>query len=193
MTKPAPEQAIEARRTAARIKESAVDKAIRQLSRTGTPIERTAVARLAGVSRSFTYENVHARAAIEAACDRSRADASRRVAERSAIEESSWRERALNAEDQLACIKRDLERQRTLVSDALAQLRDPDGTWLTAERDRRRTENEALLLERNNLASERNQTQRQLDAARSNITRLMQRLARQNQLPPRETSGEASP
>ncbi len=177
MTASGPTQAIEARRAAARTKEIAVDKAVRLLGRTGAPIERTAIARLAGVSRSFTYENAHARAVVDAAQNRSRNEAHHQISARSTQQDASWRERALNAEDRLVTVKRDLLQQRQLVGDALAQLRDPDGTWLTEERGLLRHENEALLAERNQLIANQNHLQRQLDAARTNATHLKRRLA----------------
>jgi hypothetical protein len=55
------------------------------------------VAELAGVSRSFTYENDTANSIIAAAQTRTQARAEGRIEKRTAQEEASWREPALNA------------------------------------------------------------------------------------------------
>ena len=55
--RPRPQRAIDARKHAAASKVVAVGKAVKALGRTGAPVTRVAVAQLAGVSRSFTYEN----------------------------------------------------------------------------------------------------------------------------------------
>ncbi|MGH9022695.1 MAG: DUF6262 family protein, partial [Acidimicrobiia bacterium] len=65
--RPRPERAIDARRREATTKVAAVEKAVKLLGRTGAPITRAAVSHLAGVSRSFTYENDQARSIIAAA------------------------------------------------------------------------------------------------------------------------------
>ena len=52
-----PDKAIAARRRTAAGKVAAVEKAVKTLGRTGAPITRAGIAQLAGVSRSFTYEN----------------------------------------------------------------------------------------------------------------------------------------
>ena len=65
--RPRPQQAIEARKHAAASKVAAVEKAIRVLGRTGVPVTRMGVAQLAGVSRSFTYENDSAKLIITSA------------------------------------------------------------------------------------------------------------------------------
>ena len=72
--KPRPERAIDARRRDAAAKVTAVDKAVKAIGRTGVPVTRAGVARLAGVSRSFTYENDQADSLIEAAQSRSQTE-----------------------------------------------------------------------------------------------------------------------
>ena len=62
--RPRPEQAIDARRGASADKLASVSRVVKLLGRTGVPITVSAVHRLAGVSRSFTYENEEARALI---------------------------------------------------------------------------------------------------------------------------------
>ena len=170
-----PERAIDARRRAAASKVAAVEKAIKALGRTGAPLTRKVVAHLAGVSRSFTYENDAANRMIEAAQARSQARAEDRIESRTIQQEASWRERALNAEAEIRNLRRELSTQRQLVGDLLGQLREPDGTWIEHDRHRLRQENEHLLSERNQLLRERNEFQRRLDGARANISRLNER------------------
>ena len=112
----------------------------RWATRTGAPVTRVGVARLAGVSRSFTYENGAANSIIAEAQTRTQARAERRIEGRTAQEEGSWRERALNAEDEIRNLRRELATQRQLVGDLLGQLREPDGTWIEHDRNRLRQE-----------------------------------------------------
>ena len=169
------ERAIDARRRAVVLKVTAVEKAIKALGRTGAPLTRMVVAHLAGVSRSFTYENDAANRMIEAAQARSQARAEDRIETTTIQQEASWRERALNAEDEIRNLRRELSTQRQLVGDLLGQLREPDGTWIEQDRNRLRQEHEYLLNERNQLLRERNELQRRLDGARANISHLNER------------------
>ncbi|MGO9789901.1 MAG: hypothetical protein ACLP8S_10535 [Solirubrobacteraceae bacterium] len=135
-------------------------------------LTRATISQLAGVSRSFTYENDDARAIIAAAQTRSQARAEGSIATITAQQEASWRERALNAEDRTRELRGEITTQRRLVSDLTGQLREPDGTWIEHDRNRLRHENEVLLLERNQLVRERAELQRKLDGARANVSRL---------------------
>ena len=172
---PRPDKAIDARRRTAAGKVAAVEKAVKTLGRTGAPITRAGVAQLAGVSRSFTYENDKARAIITEARARTQARVSDRVEIMTAQQEASWRERALNAEDQIRTLHSELTTQRRLVADLMGQLRQPDGTWVQDDRDRLQETNEHLVTERDQLAKDRNQLQRRLDGARANIVHLNNR------------------
>ena len=58
------------------------------------------------------------------------------------------------------------------MADLLGRLREPDGTWLEAERNQLRHDNEALRVERNQFLRERNELQRKLDGARANVSHL---------------------
>jgi hypothetical protein len=172
--RPRPVRAIDARKRESAAKLAAVTEAVKLLGRSGVPITRTQVARLAGVSRSFTYENEQARAMITAAQTRSQARATERIPAIGDQQEASWRERALNAEHHARELRVELITQRRLVSDLTGQLREPDGTWIQHDRDRLRRENETLLRERNQLILECAERQRKLDGARANVSRLNQ-------------------
>jgi len=167
-----PDQAIDARRRASTDKVAAVTKVVNLLGRTGVPITRASVSKLAGVSRSFTYENVEARQLIDAAQTRSQVRAEGRAERATAQQEASWRERALNAEDHILGLRREIATQRRLVSDLTGQLREPDGTWIERDRDRLRETNDVLLSERHQLLRERDELRRQLAGARANVARL---------------------
>lgn len=145
---------------------------VKLLGRSGAPMTRAAISQLAGVSRSFTYENDEARAIIAAAQTRSQARADDRITAVTAQQEASWRERALNAEDQARELRGELATQRRLVGDLTGQLREPDGTWIEHDRDRLRRDNNTLLQERNRLVGERDELRRKLDGARANVSRL---------------------
>jgi len=170
--RPRPERAIDARKRDSTAKVAAISKVVKLLGRSGAPITRAAISQLAGVSRSFTYENDDARAIIAAAQTRSQARADDSITTITAQQEASWRERALNAEDRTRELRSEIATLRRLVADLTGQLREPDGTWIEHDRDRLRRENEALLLERNQLVRERAELQRKLDGARANVSRL---------------------
>jgi hypothetical protein len=76
-------------------KVAAVSKVVKLLGRSGAPMTRAAILQLAGVSRSFTYENDDARGIIAAAQTRSQARAEGSITRITAQQEASWRERAL--------------------------------------------------------------------------------------------------
>jgi hypothetical protein len=170
-----PQRAIDARKRAAASKVTAVGKAVKALGRTGAPVTRVGVAQLAGVSRSFTYENDAANSIIAEAQTRTQARAEGRIEKRTVQEEASWRERALNAEDEIRNLRRELATQRQLVGGLIGQLREPDGTWIEHDRNRLREENEHLLSERNQFLREQNELKRRLDGAQANISRLNER------------------
>jgi chromosome segregation ATPase len=170
--RPRPAHAINARRQASADKLASVTRVVQLLGRTGVPITVSAVHRLAGVSRSFTYENEEARALIVAAQLRSLARANGRIDALTAQQEASWRERALNAEDHVRDLRREVTSQRRLISELTGQLREPDGTWIARDRERLREANELLLIERNNLLRERSELHRRLGGARANVSRL---------------------
>ncbi len=170
--KPIPTKAIDARHRDAAGKVAAVRKAVTTVGRTGVAINRADIARLAGVSRSFTYQNETANTLITSAQSRSRTQLAGRAETITAQQEASWRERALNAEDQTRSLGRELGKHRRLVADLMGQLRDPDGTWLEHDRNRLREENQLLLHERNQLLATQRELHRKLDGARANVSRL---------------------
>lgn len=170
-----PDGAIDARKRDSADKVAAVTKVVTLLGRAGAPLTRATIARLAGVSRSFTYENEDARRLIAAAQARSQLRADGRSEASTAQQEASWRERALNAENHVVELRREVATQRRLVSDLSGRLREPDGTWIERDRDRLREANDVLQSRCQQLVRERDELQRRLDGARANVSRLNQR------------------
>ena len=70
-SKPRPDKAIDARQRDAAAKLAAVRRAVKTVGRSGALVTRTDIARLAGVSRSFTYQNETANTVITSAQSRS--------------------------------------------------------------------------------------------------------------------------
>jgi hypothetical protein len=103
---------------------------------------------------------------------RTQARVTDRVETMTARQEASWRERALNGEDQIRTLRRELTIQRRLVADLMGQLRQPDGTWVEDDRNRLRDQNQHLVAERTASPRERNELQRRLDGARANVAHL---------------------
>jgi Family of unknown function (DUF6262) len=70
---------------------------VQRMRREKTPITYQAVARRAGVSRTFLYQNPDARALVIEAATRDVDQRSRQLADQADQQEACWWERALNA------------------------------------------------------------------------------------------------
>ncbi|MFJ3037134.1 MULTISPECIES: DUF6262 family protein [Streptomyces] len=77
-----------------------IEATVAELRHRHTAVTFQVVARTAGVSRTFLYENPEARKLIEVARERGEG-ASRPERHHGSEAETAWRERALNAEDRL--------------------------------------------------------------------------------------------
>lgn len=177
--RPAPEQAIAARRADVAAKVARVDDAIRRVVRTGGPIRRAHIAALANVSRTFLYENADARAAVDAALTRTEIRQTVKTEKQTTEQAMNWRERALNAEQALKATRQKVTEQAKLVSELLGELRDPDGTWAREERAELRAQNERLRTEIADLRRSTLDLERTLEAARANVRRLQSERAAQ--------------
>jgi Family of unknown function (DUF6262) len=127
--------AIEARRRGTQQKLQQVRDAITELRRRKTAVTYPAVARRAGVSRTFLYDNAEARALIGEATRQAAGQRVQARAEGDARQEASWRERALNAEAALATAHAEIRVQR----DRIAVLLGRSATWNTNGRKRQRS------------------------------------------------------
>lgn len=120
--------ATQARRESSARALDRVSQAVRQLKRERARITVSGIARRADVSRTFLYQNDEARKLIEQA---GRDDP--RPPRTSPHAEAPWRERALNAEQELRRTHDEIVLQRRRIGELLGQIRDlehdlpPDG------------------------------------------------------------------
>jgi chromosome segregation ATPase len=166
--------AIEARRAATAQMLQRVGQALRQMRREHALITVAAVARRAGVSRTFLYQNDQARRLIAtAAGDRAAAaqDSKPDPAE------ASWRQRALNAEHELKRAHSEIATHRNQIGELLGRIRDlehdlpPDGV------QRVLAENHNLRAQVRQLAQDHRQLEERLAGARDNNRFLDKRIA----------------
>jgi small-conductance mechanosensitive channel len=152
--------ATAARRRAAQDALGRVHDAVRQIRREKAQPSAAAVAPRAGVSRSFIYDNPEARAAVAAALAEAGERRVQLLAEQDDQRESTWRERALNAEDALKTACAEITAQRTRIGALLGQVRDLEAEWTKEAIARITTENTTLK-----------QRVRQLTSLRQDIAR----------------------
>jgi len=175
MTQPAtavpPQQtrhALLARRARTEASLAGVQEIVDRMLKDKTPITMAAVARQAGVSRTFLYDNPEARQIIVTATAKA---AGRRAkdheAEREALQ-ASWRERALNSEDALKAAHAEILRQRQQIAELLGQVRDLNTGWTEDDRIRMTTENLALKRATRDQETEIRSLTDKLAAAREN-------------------------
>ena len=116
--------ALAARHRATEAALKRVHDAITRLRREKTQVSVAAVARRAGVSRSFVYDNPEARAAVSAALAEAGERRVQLLGEADDQREATWRERALNAEDALKAAHAEITAQRARIGALLGQVRD---------------------------------------------------------------------
>ena len=117
---------------------------IARLRREKTPVSVAAVARRAGVSRTFLYTNPDAKTAVAKAIREAGDQRSRLLAEADDSREASWRERALNAEDALKAAHAEILAQRNRIGELLGRIRDLEAEWTQDAVERITTENTTL-------------------------------------------------
>ena len=156
--------AIEARRLAAEQKLQHVRDAVASLRRRKTPITYPAVARQAGVSRTFLYANPDARALVSDAISKT----GTRHTRGSDNQEPSWRERALNAEAALTAAQAEIAAQRRRMAILLGQIRDLEHDLSPEAAQRLATENTTLRQRVRQLTHDNRTLEERLEAARSN-------------------------
>ncbi|MGH3466790.1 MAG: DUF6262 family protein [Thermocrispum sp.] len=156
-----------------------VQHALRQMRRDNTRITVRGLARHAGVSRTFLYQNPEARRLVEEAITASTAqrDADRQAGRQRDELNAAWRERALNAEDALASANREIRRQRQHIADLMGQLRDLEHTWSHDGLQQLVTENTTLKQRVRQLTGDNQTLTDKLAAARSNARFLDRRIA----------------
>ena len=161
--------ALAARHRATEAAIKRVHDAITRLRREKDQVSVAAVARRAGVSRTFLYSNPDARAAVAAAL----ADAGERRVQMAAAQdderEATWRERALNAEDGLKAAHAEILAQRTRIAVLLGQVRDLESEWTQEAIARITTENATLKQRVRQLTTDNRTLDERLKAARENL------------------------
>jgi hypothetical protein len=145
-----------------------VHDAITRLRREKSQVSIAAVARRAGVSRTFLYSNPDARAAVAAALAEAGERRVQMLAAQDDEREATWRERALNAEDALKAAHAEITTQRTRIGEFLGQVRDLEAEWTKEAIARITTENTTLKQRVRQLTADNRTLEERLQAARSN-------------------------
>jgi hypothetical protein len=160
--------AIEARRRATRAMLQRVQDAITQLQRRKSPVTFPAIARQAGVSRTFLYENLDARRLVTDAVTRTTGQRPKVQAEQDGQQQASWRERALNAEDALKAAHTEISTQRTRIGQLLGHIRDLEEQLPRDAVQRVTSENTTLKQRTRQLTQDNRTLEERLQAARAN-------------------------
>jgi chromosome segregation ATPase len=188
-----PAAAIAARHRQTQRKLADVQAAIAQLRRETERLTVAAIARRAGVSSTFLYENPQARAMVQdsvAATHTRRAH--RSTAEHDRIE-ATWRERALNAEEGLTLAHNEIRTQRERIGELMGQLRDKERATGNGESVQAvTTENTTLKRRVRQLTTDHRALQERLEGARTNLRYAENRIAElEAELVERAASGRA--
>ncbi|MEV7395357.1 DUF6262 family protein [Streptomyces sp. NPDC091215] len=161
--------ALAARRQKTEAALQRVHTAIARLRREKAQVSVAAVARRADVSRTFLYDHPEARAAIASAMMEAGEQRSGKLVEQDDERETTWRERALNAEEALKAAHAEIRTQRTRIGELLGQVRDLEAEWTEETTQRITTENTALKQRVRQLTADNRTLDERLKAARSNL------------------------
>jgi chromosome segregation ATPase len=168
-TMPRPAAAIAERHRRSEAAMQRVHDAVTALRREHARPTLAAVARRAGVSRTFIYDNIQARTAVAtamAATDQARVRLRQEI---DGAQQAGWRERALNAEDALTAAHTEITRQRDRIGELLGQLRDLQAEWDDETIARITTENATLKQRVRQLTTDNHTMEERLAAARSTL------------------------
>ncbi len=169
--------AVQARRRATQHKLDQVRDAVAFLRRSKAPVTYPAVARRAGVSRTFLYENPGARALITAAAAKTTSQRASKIADADAQAEVSWRERALNAEEALKAAHAEIRTQRARIGHLLGQIRNLEHQRPGGTVEQLNAENAELKQRLRQATADNRVLEDRLQAARSNNRFLDKRIA----------------
>jgi hypothetical protein len=161
--------ALAARRRDTQAALGRVQDAITRLRRDRTPVSVAAVARRAGVSRTFLYDNAEARTAIVAAITAAGQERRQLLVDQDDQHDATWRERALNAENALNAATAEILTQRTRIGELLGHVRDLEAEWTEEAIQRITTENTTLKQRVRQLTADNRTLDERLQAARSNL------------------------
>ncbi|MFE9287925.1 DUF6262 family protein [Streptomyces olivaceus] len=146
-----------------------VHAAIARLRREKAQVSVAAVARRADVSRTFLYDNLEARATVATAMADDGDRRVRTLTEQDNERETSWRERALNAEEGLKAAQAEILAQRTRIGELLGEISDLEAEWIEETIQRISTENTTLKQRVRQLTADNRTLDERLKAARSNL------------------------
>lgn len=169
--------ATAARRRQTQDKLVRVEKAIGQLRRERGRLAVRAIAQRAGVSATFLYENADARSLVKAAVTDSKSRHDRVTQDEHERIEAPWRERALNAEEQLTRFQAEILAHRQQIGELMGQLRDFDQMVPGESVQQLTTENTTLKRRVQQLPKEHRALQERLEGARSNLRFADKRIA----------------
>jgi hypothetical protein len=167
--------AIQARRNNTEQMLQRVRDALRQMRRDHIPAQTAMVARRAGVSRTFLYQNEQARKLLADADHPAAATACRR---HDAGQGGPWKDRALNAEDALKAAYAEISSQRDQIGKLLGRIRDLEIDLPADAVERINAENRTLRLQNRKLTTDNQQLTERIKAARDNNRFLDTRIAR---------------
>ncbi|NJP33746.1 DUF6262 family protein [Micromonospora thermarum] len=166
-----------ARQQSTRDKLDRIEATLRTMRRERTTITYPAVARRAGVSRTFLYQNPDAKKLVTTAIAASGDQRRQTQAAADAHIEASWHQRALNAEDALKATYTEIDTQRERIGILLGQLRDLQAEYTDGTAQRLTAENTELKQRVRQLTEDNRRLDQKLQAARSNNRFLDKRLA----------------
>jgi hypothetical protein len=170
--------AIQARRAGIAAMVGRVDRALQQMRRERAAITFAAVARRAGVSRSFLYQNADARTLVTAAATGRAKEADTRAGAPAPVPGTGpWRERALNAESELKRAHGEITAQRGQIGELLGRIRDLEHDLPEDGIARTITENHALRAQVRQLAQDNRRLEERLAGARDTNRFLDKRIA----------------
>ena len=172
-----PVEAIDKRAHRSAECEQRVRKALGKLVKTGVPFTVKDVCDLACVGKTFIYDRRHPELTQTILEARNASQIATTIRAEQGVDErnSSWRERAINAEAHSKQLKAGLKERDSRIADLIGQLYDPDGVHLIDENARLRG---LLAVANKNLQNAHLEVQtltRSLDAARANVKRERQR------------------
>lgn len=161
--------ALAARRSSTQAALARVDHTITRLRHEKATVSIAAIARHAGVSRTFLYTNPDAKAAVAEAIQETTDRPGRPAADPAGAGEATWRERALNAEDALKAVNNEILTQRIRIGELLGRIRDLEAEWTQEAIQRVTTENTTLKQRVRQLTIDNRTLDERLQAARSNL------------------------
>lgn len=161
--------ALASRRTSTQAALGRIHDTLSRLRREKSPISVASISRRASVSRTFLYANPEARTAIAAAIADADARRGQTLANQDDQHQTTWRERALNAENALKAANTEILNQRTHIGELLGQLRDLHAEWTEETTQRITTENTTLKQRIRQLTTDNRTLQERLTAARANL------------------------